>query len=102
MLQNQGTREVGYNLCTVRIERQEDSGWTHTPHLSVSEACPLMLHTLGGGEQAHGTLRLPTELRAGEYRIALDVDTLRTDSQGRAGQELVISNPFLVSEEGTP
>jgi uncharacterized protein YijF (DUF1287 family) len=98
VLQNEGLREVGYNLCTVRLERREDSGWTHTPHLGEDEACPLILHTLGVGAQAQGTLRLPVELQAGEYRIAHDVDTLRTDSQGRAVHEPVISNPFLVGE----
>jgi hypothetical protein len=102
VLQNQGIQEVGYNLCVVRIERREDSGWTYTPHLGEAEACPLMLHTLRGGAQAHDTLRLPVELRAGEYRIVHDVDTLRTDSQGRSVHEPVISNPFLVGEEGMP
>jgi hypothetical protein len=102
VLQNHGIREVGYNLCTVRLERREDSGWTYTPHLGETEACLLMLHKLGAGAQAHGTLRLPVELRAGEYRIVHDVDTLRTDSQGRSVQEPVTSNPFLVGEEGTP
>ncbi|RKH68962.1 hypothetical protein D7W81_11665 [Corallococcus aberystwythensis] len=102
VLQNEGTRELGYNLCVVRLERQEDSGWTHTPHLGESEACPLMLHTLDHGKQAQGTLRLPTELRAGEYRIVHEVDTLRTDSQGRTVHEPVTSNPFRVSEDGAP
>jgi hypothetical protein len=102
VLQNHGIREVGYNLCTVRLERREDSGWTYTPHLGEAEACPLMLQTLGVGAQANGTLRLPVELRAGEYRIVHDVDTLRTDAQGRSAQEPVTSNTFLVGEEGTP
>ena len=96
VLQNEGIRKVGYNLCTVRVELREDSGWTHTPHLGETEACQLMLHTLGGGEEAHGMLRLPAELRAGEYRIVHDVDTLRTDSQGQSIHEPVISNTFLV------
>ncbi|CAM3441138.1 hypothetical protein G4177_32195 [Corallococcus sp. ZKHCc1 1396] len=102
LLQNEGLREVGYNLCVVRLELQEDSGWSHTPHLGETEACPLILHTLERRAQAQGTLRLPDTLRAGEYRVVHDVDTLRTDSQGRAAQEAVISNSFHVGEEGTP
>ncbi|KFE66347.1 hypothetical protein [Hyalangium minutum] len=51
-----------------------------------------MLQTLGVGAQANGTLRLPVETRAGEYRILHEVDTLRTDSQGRSVQEPVTSN----------
>ncbi|RKG93332.1 hypothetical protein D7V88_03045 [Corallococcus terminator] len=102
VLQNQGTREVGYNLCVVRIEHQEESGWIHTPHLSVGEACQLPSYTLKAGAEAHDTLRLPAALPAGEYRIVHDVDTLRTDSEGRSEREPVISNTFLVSEEGTP
>lgn len=95
-LRNEGTREVGYNLCTVRVERREDSGWSVTPHLGETEACELMLHTLKAGARAHGTLRLPSELGAGEYRVAHDVDTLRTDSEGRTVQEPVISNSFHI------
>ncbi|SEN28687.1 hypothetical protein SAMN05444354_13657 [Stigmatella aurantiaca] len=103
LLQNQGTPKVGYNFCIVRIERrEEDAGWTHTPHLGEDEACPAMSQTLKGGAQAQGTLRLPVELRAGEYRIVHEVDTFRTDSQGRTVQEPVTSNLFLVGEEGTP
>jgi hypothetical protein len=102
VLQNHGIREVGYNLCTVRLERREDISWTYTPHLGEAEACPLMLQTLRAGAQAHGTLRLPVEPRAGELRFVHDVDTLRTDSQGRSVRELVTSNTFLVGEEVTP
>ncbi|WP_375758419.1 immunoglobulin-like domain-containing protein [Corallococcus exercitus] len=99
VLQNEGTREVGYNLCSVRVERREDSGWLHTPHLGENEACPAVLHTLKIGAQDQGTLTLPSELQSGEYRIVSDVDTLRTDSQGRSRQEQVISNPFRVERE---
>ncbi|WP_434300451.1 immunoglobulin-like domain-containing protein [Corallococcus exiguus] len=95
-LRNEGTREVGYNLCTARLERREDSGWGATPHLNETEACQLVLHTLKAGARAHGTLRLPAELPAGEYRIAHNVDTLRTDSDGRTVQEQVFSNPFRI------
>ncbi|WP_147444124.1 MULTISPECIES: immunoglobulin-like domain-containing protein [Corallococcus] len=102
VLQNEGTRKVGYNLCTVRMERQEDSGWVYTPHLGENEACQLMQHTLKGGAQAQGTLLLPAALPTGEYRIVHDVDTLRTDSQGQTDREPVTSNTFHVGEEGTP
>ncbi|NPC73258.1 MULTISPECIES: immunoglobulin-like domain-containing protein [Corallococcus] len=95
-LRNEGTREVGYNLCTVRVERSQDTAWSTTPHLDEGEACPLIQHTLKAGARAHGTLRLPAEFPAGEYRIVHDVDTLRTDSEGRTLQEQVISNPFLI------
>ena len=101
-LQNQGTREVGYNLCAVRLERQDDAAWTPTPHRDENEYCQAILHTLEGGAKAQGTLRLPSELRSGEYRIVHDVDTLRADSEGRSVQEPVTSNPFLVHDEGTP
>ncbi|WP_224247387.1 immunoglobulin-like domain-containing protein [Hyalangium gracile] len=102
VLQNQGLRKVGYNLCTVRVERRQGIEWAYAPHLGEAEACELMLHTLEGGEQAQGTLRLPAQLQAGEYRIVHDVDTLRTDSQGRTIQEPVISNTFRVGAGGAP
>ncbi|RKG52541.1 hypothetical protein D7X30_33590 [Corallococcus sp. AB011P] len=97
-LRNEGTREVGYNLCDVRVERREDTGWSHTPHLGETEACQAIQHTLKASARAQGTLRLPSELAAGEYRIVHDVDTRETDSQGRAVQEPVISNSFLIEQ----
>ncbi|MBN8471511.1 hypothetical protein JYJ95_33815 [Corallococcus exiguus] len=95
-LRNEGTREVGYNLCTVRVESRHGSAWSQIPHLGENEACPLMQHTLKGGARAQGSLTLPAELPAGEYRIAHDVDTLRTHTDGRTVQEQVLSNPFLI------
>ncbi|MHA7630174.1 immunoglobulin-like domain-containing protein [Corallococcus sp. M7] len=95
-LRNEGTREVGYNLCMVRVERREDTGWLHTPHLGETEACQAYQDTLKGGDQAQGTLKLPAELAAGEYRVVHDVDTRETDSEGRTVQEPVISNSFLI------
>ena len=98
VLENQGTREVGYNLCFVRVERQEDGGWVYTPHLDANEVCPAIQHTLKVGAEAQGTLRLPATLQAGEYRLVNDVDTLRNDSEGRSTQEPVTSNTFVVGE----
>ncbi|QAT84570.1 hypothetical protein EJ065_3001 [Corallococcus coralloides] len=97
-LRNEGTREVGYNLCDVRLDRREDAGWSHTPHLGENEACLAIQYSLKAGARAHGSLRLPSELAAGEYRVTHDVDTRETDSEGRAVQEPVSSNPFLIEQ----
>ncbi|MBN8226824.1 hypothetical protein JYK02_04795 [Corallococcus macrosporus] len=96
VLVNEGTREVGYNLCGARVEHREDGEWIPTPLLGETDACPAVLHTLKVGDQAHGMVTLHKELPAGEYRIVHDVDTLRTDAEGRSLQERVISNPFRI------
>ncbi|WP_147439222.1 immunoglobulin-like domain-containing protein [Corallococcus sp. CA049B] len=97
-LRNEGTREVGYNLCLVRLERREDTGWSHTPHLGENVACLAIEYPLKAGARAHGSLTLPSELAAGEYRIVHDVNTRETDAQGRTVEEAVISNSFLIEQ----
>lgn len=100
LLRNQGIQEVGYNLCFARLERQEGGAWVHTPHLGEGEACPAIQESLRGGARADGTLRLPTELPAGEYRVVHDVDTREKDSEGRSVHVTVASGPFVVEEAG--
>jgi hypothetical protein len=98
LLRNQGLQEVGYNLCYVRLERQEGDGWAHTPHLGEDEVCPAIQYSLEAHAHADGTLRLPKELPAGEYRVVHDVDARQTDSEGRSVHVSVVSGTFFVGE----
>jgi hypothetical protein len=102
LLQNEGHREVGFNLCFARLEHREDGAWVHTPHRGENEVCQANQLPLPAGSHAEGSLRLPTELPAGEYCVVHDVDTQETDAQGRTVQLPVVSSPFLVGEEGAP
>lgn len=97
-LRNQGHQDVGFNLCYARLERQDGGGWVHTPHLAESEACPAIQHALEAGAYAEGSLRLPEALPAGEYRVVHDVDTRRTDSEGKGVHVEVATGTFHVGE----
>ncbi len=72
-LRNTGTGTVGYNLCSLEVERMEVSGWrTVEPNFTLT-ACLDRLYTLEPGGTAPTFRVLPAGLAAGSYRLSTEV-----------------------------
>ena len=87
-LSNRTAGQVGYNLCTSRLERQTGAGWEPIPSGRV---CTMEIRGLPAGEEADYTLALPADLEPGSYRYATDVEP-----PDPAGRTPVASEPFRV------
>lgn len=69
-LRNAGTGTVGYNLCSLEVERMEVSGWRPVEPDFTLTACLDRLYTLEPGETAPTFRVLPAGLAAGTYRLS--------------------------------
>lgn len=92
-LRNTGAGEVGYNLCSLGVERMEVSGWAPVEPNFTLTACLDRLYTLDPGETAHTFRVLPAGLPAGSYRLSTEVWTggAALDTRGT-----VRTRPFTV------
>lgn len=91
-LVNRSTGEVGYNLCTTRLEHRRGGAWTVMPDDRV---CTMELRLLAPADSAASERPLDRSLAAGEYRLVAVVD---------AGGQMreVASAPFTVSARVAP
>lgn len=84
-LTNGTSTQIGYNLCTTGLERQQGSGWEAVPSDRV---CTMELRTLEPGQQTSYRSTLPDPLPPGDYRAFTTVEmmgagdrvTVRTDT----------------------
>lgn len=92
-LRNTGAGEVGYNLCSLGVERMEVSGWRAVEPNFTATACLDRLYTLQPGETAHTFRVLPAGLPAGSYRLSTEV---RTGGAALDTRGTVRTRPFTV------
>lgn len=69
-LRNTGAGTVGYNLCSLGVERMEVSGWSPVEPNFTLAPCLDRLYTLEPGESAPTFRVLPAGLAAGSYRLS--------------------------------
>ena len=69
-LRNTGAGTVGYNLCSLGVERMEVSGWRPVEPDFTLAPCLDRLYTLEPGESAPTFRVLPAGLAAGSYRLS--------------------------------
>ena len=91
-LVNRSSAEVGYNLCTSRLEHRANDAWTVMPD---HRACTMELRMLAPGDSAASERVFDPAVTAGEYRLVSVVD---------AGGQVreVASQPFTVSARVSP
>jgi hypothetical protein len=89
---NRSTSEVGYNLCTSRLEHRSGDAWTVMPD---HRACTMELRILAPGDSAASQRTLDTTVAAGEYRLVAVLDA------GGHVRE-VATAPFTVSARVSP
>ena len=89
---NRSSAEVGYNLCTSRLEHHAGDAWTVMPD---HRACTMELRLLAPGDSAAGERTFDPAVTAGEYRLVSVID---------AGGQVreVASQPFTVSARVSP
>lgn len=75
-LENASDRRVGGNLCSSTLQRRADGEWTRPDawdddrnNDGVTEACRMILNSVGPGAATTATLVLPPDLAAGTYRF---------------------------------
>ena len=89
VLHNATGGQVGYNLCSSRLEQLQVGGWRVVPDDRV---CTAHLAMLAPGQEARYQQRLPSRLPAGQYRFSTRVEApMNTSPQG-----LLVSAPFEV------
>jgi hypothetical protein len=86
-LVNGSMQNLGYNLCTARLERRASSGWTAVVDDRV---CTMELRVLAPGDTARSLRILDRGLESGDYRIVARVHL------GETFQD-VASAPFTVA-----
>lgn len=78
LLRNASGEAIGYNLCTSRLERRDDSDWLRLP---PDRVCTMELRTLPPGEVARYPLELPSDLAPGSYRYLAMIAKLEARSR---------------------
>lgn len=87
-LHNDSGAEVGYNLCSSRLERLEASSARNVP---LDIVCTMELRRLAPQTTAAFTHTLPAGLQPGQYRFVTNIE-----SPLGATQATVASEPFTV------
>ena len=92
-LRNNSLGVVGFNLCSLGVERVEVSGWAAVEPDFTAAPCLDRLYTLDPGEAAPTFRVLPAGLPAGSYRLSTEVWTggAALDTRGT-----VRTRPFTV------
>ena len=88
-LTNGTSTQIGYNLCTTGLERQEGSGWEAVPSDRI---CTMELRSLEAGQQTRYRSTLPDPLSPGDYRAFTTVELM-----GPGNRETVRSDTFRVT-----
>jgi hypothetical protein len=91
-LRNAGTGTVGYNLCSLEVERMEVSGWRPVEPNFTLGPCLDRLYTLEPGETAPTFRVLPAGMAAGSYRLS----TVVWAGVGMDTRGTVRTRPFTV------
>jgi hypothetical protein len=91
-LRNAGAGTVGYNLCSLEVERMEVSGWKLVEPNFTLAPCLDRLYTLDPGETAPTFRVLPAGLPAGSYRLS----TVVWAGVGMDTRGTVRTRPFTV------
>lgn len=84
LLRNGSGEPIGYNLCTSRLERREESEWVRLP---PDRVCTRELRTLPHGEVARYPLALAADLDAGSYRYLAMIARLESRSRDTVATE---------------
>ena len=84
LLRNGSGEAIGYNLCTSRMERREESEWVRLP---PDRVCTRELRTLPPGEVARYPLALGSDLDAGSYRYLAMIARLESRSRDTVATE---------------
>lgn len=87
-LENLSSGQVGYNLCTSRLERRDGERWTALPS---DEVCTMELRTLDPARSVAYEKDLPPGITPGEYRYVTSVESPLGE-----GQRVIASAPFHV------
>lgn len=89
VLHNEGTEQIGFNLCFHVLERRDGEEWVFAD--DPERACTTQLNLLDTGGTADFATTIPGDLAPGEYRYRIAVHFM-----GREERRDQVSEPFQI------